>query len=1078
MADKTKVKNSLSRQLNQLNTVQDNIVRIMQAISDAIVSDKESITVDLKDENENVIGSIVVPGIINIENRVSITEESIKNMVNLPYFGSVLQGTDSTIREIYVQGYKDKEDTVERSEVTIDSFADVRENASLDGLLSPLTTVQIKLSERLNTVSDVYIEKITLNDGSDISYFTDSQSYKDVFNTLTNNDIGYTLIQDTIRVDPPVVRHYGKFSVLTKKVNDDSTITVKLDNLSYSDILSSVSGSRELAEGDTISTSDGKGQYNITLVDSINKNVTLERTGGYDDISVGTESIEFVYKETTGRTLRIPLHANEKAILFIQPINGKNRASEYSDSIILDSDDLTVNIDNTLYTFNDYSSATVLDIGGYLRSVIEESAIPSKFAVTPDKPVLESSNFKVVQINEHLTNSKNYSTIKELNAKKNKAWQDVQAVSNEITTVQKKINKGNYKSNIDKENDIAKLNTLIDTKTSKSAYHTSIVNDLTNISKATQTSSVKPKYRVQGFFDVQEDIENVYTTAQKIVQYEGQYRYTSSDKGFSQTKSIAYKDSSGNDISGVVPAWTDFSTEPLKRTRNTEGKLEWEDNRPEDGDQNSINQIDMPIQYGENVEFRVRAVSEVGWPLSPERSSWSDIMTVEFDESLLNDDVVESILKNNDGDRITSEVNTIINNTGITEHVSTEVTDQGITFYHNAKDIDSGQRTTEQTIISLFDYINTLTQMVSTLQDTVDRRFGTLSVELYDTIKNTTYDVRNFTTVDLFGGFYKEEVDITQEGNFGTIVEKVFLLNIKNDNNQTIEILSINAGNLSVDIDNDKYTGAPIIINNDGTVPINQKNGQILYSRIKDISGSDTLYAIDNNTNSTTVPSSDIDSNSVVGNRKTVYRDTQGTIEIVKLKDDASMDYNVIHSDHPVYVEYTQDSGTENTDLLNDEFDRIKTITSTIKSDNQETYQDGRVYSYKKAKDKYLIGKDTVGAYLFPTVSSIGNIQVNGSDSASVNTFEPSTVKSIPLVFQFRMMDALGNVDGNPQNNPNINFTYTKKVGIDLLINNELFSFDINVKCKFRPESIVSESSINDLISNISLNNSNTAKIL
>ena len=105
--------------------------------------------------------------------------------------------------------------------------------------------------------------------------------------------------------------------------------------------------------------------------------------------------------------------------------------------------------------------------------------------------------------------------------------------------------------------------------------------------------------------------------------------------------------------------------------------------------------------------------------------------------------------------------------------------------------------------------------------------------------------------------------------------------------------------------------------------------------------------------------------------------------------------------------------------------------------------------------DKYLIGKYTCGAYLF---ISPGSYQAIGSNAVSPTitkrTVEFGSANSIqiPLKFQYRVSDYLAKVGGN---RPEINLTnikYSKKLGLDIYLKDETFSFDILATVKYQSE--------------------------
>jgi hypothetical protein len=83
---------------------------------------------------------------------------------------------------------------------------------------------------------------------------------------------------------------------------------------------------------------------------------------------------------------------------------------------------------------------------------------------------------------------------------------------------------------------------------------------------------------------------------------------------------------------------------------------------------------------------------------------------------------------------------------------------------------------------------------------------------------------------------------------------------------------------------------------------------------------------------------------------------------------------------------------------------------------------------------------------------------VEGSTQlATKNIVDSSNSINVPLIFQFRATDALGNIggfraDGNPTN-----ITYTKKIGIDIQVKNQSpFSFDVEVTGKYKNDTLSS----------------------
>ena len=104
--------------------------------------------------------------------------------------------------------------------------------------------------------------------------------------------------------------------------------------------------------------------------------------------------------------------------------------------------------------------------------------------------------------------------------------------------------------------------------------------------------------------------------------------------------------------------------------------------------------------------------------------------------------------------------------------------------------------------------------------------------------------------------------------------------------------------------------------------------------------------------------------------------------------------------------------------------------------------------------DKYLIGKNTCGAYLFLTPELPKTLHT-GSNIYNKGLILNSSEIRIPILFQCRMSDYYGEGNnsqgriGGDASKSNIN--YSKKIGLDFLQKNkDLFSFDLTVEMQYQ----------------------------
>ena len=80
----------------------------------------------------------------------------------------------------------------------------------------------------------------------------------------------------------------------------------------------------------------------------------------------------------------------------------------------------------------------------------------------------------------------------------------------------------------------------------------------------------------------------------------------------------------------------------------------------------------------------------------------------------------------------------------------------------------------------------------------------------------------------------------------------------------------------------------------------------------------------------------------------------------------------------------------------------------------------------------------------------MSTIQVVGDSTSSVLIIPKESEILIPFVYEYRMIDRLGVINGVKLFDTTTILEYSKKIGIDLLINNQAFKFDINVTSKLK----------------------------
>src|SRR5690606_31001057 len=123
----------------------------------------------------------------------------------------------------------------------------------------------------------------------------------------------------------------------------------------------------------------------------------------------------------------------------------------------------------------------VLDYGKVLHDLVEKN-IPSDLAAIPNVPVLLSENFKVVQINKHLTDNVDTKQILVKHNTQVKLKSEMAQINEAIASKQKELTMTKFASVGVKKTFDNELNQLILKKNSKSSLLQSTVSEILTLS--------------------------------------------------------------------------------------------------------------------------------------------------------------------------------------------------------------------------------------------------------------------------------------------------------------------------------------------------------------------------------------------------------------------------------------------------------------------------------------------------------------------------------------------------------------------------------------------------------------------
>jgi hypothetical protein len=344
-----------------------------------------------------------------------------------------------------------------------------------------------------------------------------------------------------------------------------------------------------------------------------------------------------------------------------------------------------------------------------------------------------------------------------------------------------------FKSDTEKSKFVNELGSLSDQRLNETKMYSSLVTQIATAAQDASIKKIQPKYRVRGFWSIPDAAATPGIKGQEIVRFVVQYRYLSPNGKTSNIDQIEFKDRN-NTKTAAFSNWNEVLGPIRKRSKDADGKFYWVYDSEEGADTVNFNSLDIAIQPGEQVQFRIKSQSEAGWPSNPAESDWSEIITVNFPEGQISTLDAITVVENNEKEIAKVEISNELEARGVYQHVADSFTANEKFFAHQATTIASGFLTPEQKPVSLFDKLSEMTTQVLALQETLAGIKGELNVDLVDESGNVTR-IRPNTVNKIFAGYYADQVKGLQVQK-EVVITKNFKLLLKNTRATTLELVA------------------------------------------------------------------------------------------------------------------------------------------------------------------------------------------------------------------------------------------------------------------------------------------------
>lgn len=1109
-------KNSIDTLLTMMLRTDKNIISTLSGLRSIYTESDSALTVEFTD-NAGTTTEYTIPSIAYLIEKIKKLEHSYNDLLGIEFGTTVIRTTGTIPKTLYSST---PPISLSSTPIPTPEYFYVKSKNPLYAKLeSTPTYIRIPVPDFQDSML-IKRYDLDVSAGAPVLQAllsTTTLEESDLLAILSKHSIPFTTTDSVERVEYRTLKYAGEFTILdTKKdsvlINDVAVnrLLYKVNTLYYTDL--ETGGEIRLAVGDKVhyTTDTQNDVFEVTFIDYDNSYIALLPYSGTGQITVSvTHSLRLYNTAYSKNYIEYPVSSGVM-VLFSKAINptGSIASTTWSAGTVINVNALKNGSSTTKEAMTEYKGVTpsVLDTLEYLTN---EKLIPPSKLIHPTPPTLDPTKFTVSIINSHKASKDKTELLARQYSNKLKLEQDLKVTELALTTNRTKLFLGQYSSDTEYKTITTEIATLIETKKSITTEISAIIENI--LSANIEDIKFSPKYHVKGFIDVPAPATSdngVNSVTQEIIGFDVEYRYLSNTDTVTDSYSPTTINTGTGTTTAVMSKWISLPT----KTRDRDTKGNWIPEDYSSVDVINSNQVEIPITKGEKVEIRCKSISAVGYPTTKTTSAWSKSIVVEFPDSLLGE--TDTLLQNITNEKILLQLKTQLASLKLLDHATDSINIGERDYSHSADTIYTTFRTPENKPKSVSDILLDHSNNIEKLLSIINQKQGQLKVELLSADGVILSSVNNNTTNKIFAGYYTDAI-ATANVKKGEIVSKLYYIRLSNPTTTPIELVSFVPGTMVDPVPNvsrtpypgylhskeeytyyRKYWTVPVLMTGtirnsefykdykkqnptqvDSNFQTSQTKGQLLYSRSRDITLNTDLVVVDpqggnilpdfssGNTEESFVWNGGRNASNLGGGKLTPFCVHVNHPDIQTIVQDTTGLYYGLSDATPTLPKKTVNSRTNPTAVYTPPFILSKYMaTDTVQLgyspftpvENSATLDNFPKKLGFSANDKYLIGENTCGAFLYlapttPTILSTDSVVYNSGKSLSVET-EPIL---IPVIFQCRMTDyygagdeGTGRIGGTTTKS---NLVYSKTIGVDLLIKNvpDLFSFDITVEMQY-----------------------------
>lgn len=713
--------NSFAENMRKTIAQQTNELSLLTAMQRSLTTNDTFVTYEYQD-TQGTLSQYQLPSYASIVNRLKSLEESVNSISNGK---GTINLTDGSRRTITLNTIPETPEQI--SGLQDPSTFKLDTNWFFEDLMFPGITVDIDLTGKIEDSADrVKVVRVILNN-------TDTASVNLWNNNLSSNSYDYLSLKALLNVNSilysedeeiiqlPLVSNTksGIFQVTQDPDIVSGNVWYTLDNMMYSTISSDgidQGKNNILSVGDQLSYDNS-----IFEIIEINQNSNMVRLKRIVGSSMPGVYSTFNYYEDPFRSkvISVRFGAHEYNIIYVKGVNEAYnlQADSWSSPIKFSADDLLYQSDAgiTSTTLAQYYSNYVVDWGAQMIDEAKERAVTAWSGHTPNAPVLNSEDVRVVQINTQINAAIDTTTIRNTAALIADDKTKIDSLKSAIADLKSELQSITNISDYNAKQEQINTQTL-ELQNAQASYSSNVASFQSEV-RSNGALLTDPKYRIRGFFGIPTYQYRAGSDSQyeEIIGFDIAYRYVKEDNTPVQLNTFDYTDTNtGSSVTGTFSDWNIYQSQMKTKVADENG-YSWKAENVADGTEVNINQIDIPIQKGERVEIKVRSISEAGFPSNPLKSEWSNSIIISFPSNLASTNEIADLITDVNDDALNISITNTLNSAGVTSHLDDTIPNtnsvNGLYFKHIAKNIayentDESSGTKVITSVSIQDKID------------------------------------------------------------------------------------------------------------------------------------------------------------------------------------------------------------------------------------------------------------------------------------------------------------------------------------------------------------------------------------